>query len=238
MNSRVITVKDDRSDYIIYYPYPCTALPPIGPDIPPEGCQCLSIDPAIKTFSITIEKRYAHGYIETIYMANLDFSPYGDVNESTGTTAVSPGILAAITAVIQQLLTWISECRLIVVERPLAKNYKTSRVYQHLLTYFSAIAPTFKHYCLVMDVSPKLKGRVLGAPPHLNYNGLKAWAVDKAIELYTWRGDQTALNFILAWKKKGKTAASDPSDAAIQLEALLIALGGVHTAPPLTILLH
>ena len=235
MNNRGITVTDEKSDFIIYFPIPCSRLLPMGTDIPPEGCQIFSIDPAPKTFSIWAEKRYAHGYIQNVFRGKYDFSAYGNVNETNGTTGIGPGILAAITLLLQSIHALISESKFIIIERPLAKNYITTRIYQHLLTYFTLMAPTFKYHAIVMDISPKLKGKMLGAPPHITYYGLKSWAVDKAIELLTYRGDQESLEYILSWKKKGKTKAADQADAAIQIEAFFKLLGGITTQPLQTI---
>src|SRR5665648_568160 len=143
MHGNQLKVKDAPNDYIIYYPTPCTQLPPIGDDIPDEGCQCVSIDPAIKNFAIRIEKRYRTGYIETIQMVKIDFSKYGDVSESKGTTAVDPQILAAATTVLNQLLPIMKESRIVGIERQMAINYKATRIFQHLLTYFLIMVSTF-----------------------------------------------------------------------------------------------
>ena len=81
MNSRRVTVKDDYTDYIIYYPYPCYQLPLIGHDIPDEGCQTVSIDIGIANFAIRIETRYRTGYIKPIYFIKINFTQYGDTSE-------------------------------------------------------------------------------------------------------------------------------------------------------------
>ena len=139
-------------------------LPPIGQDIPDDGCQCVSIDPAIKNFAIRIEKRYRTGYIETIQMIKVDFSQYGDTSESTGTTVVDPRILSAATNVLNILLSIMQETRIVGIERQMAINYKSSRIFQHVLTYFLVMVTTFRHPCIIMDISSKLKGKILGAP--------------------------------------------------------------------------
>jgi hypothetical protein len=240
MNANKVKVKDDATDYIIYYPYPCYKLPPIGQDIPDEGCQCVSIDPAIKNFALRIEKRYRTGYIETIQMIKVDFSQYGDVSESTGTTAVDPRILAAATSILNSLLPIFQENRIVGIERQMAVNYKSSRIFQHILTYFLIMVTTFRYPCIIMDISPKLKGKVLGAPKGLNYNGLKEWSIEKAIQILTWRNDQVALKIILQHRGKSKTKADDLADTINQIEAWFILVEGVHTQSPqdLTLIAH
>lgn len=235
MHGNQIKVKDAQNDYIIYHPVPCYQLPPIGDDIPDEGCICTSIDPAIKNCAIRIERRYRTGHIETIQMIKVDFSKYGNTSESNGTTAVDPQILASVTSVLNQLLPIMQESRIVGIERQMAINYKATRIYQHLLTYFLMMVSTFKHYCIIMDISPKLKGKILGAPKGLVKTALKEWGIKIAIERLTWRNDQTGLKIILSHKGKSKTKADDMADTVIQMEAWFILVGGVHSKAPINI---
>lgn len=233
MDGRKIHVKDDPTNYVIYYPFPCLSLPPIGDDIPDGGCQTLSIDPAPKNFALRIEKRYRNGYIEPIYMDKIDFSQYGDASETTGTTVVDPRMLAAITHYVQALLPIMKETRIVAIERQLAKNYKATRIFQHLLTYFVMVVPSFTHPCIVVDICTKLKGKILGAPKGLNHYGLKKWGIEKAIELLTWRNDQWSLQVINHHRGKSETKADDMADTIIQMEAWFILVGGISTQHPM-----
>lgn len=237
MFGRQVSVKDDSTDYIIYYPHPLTFLPPVSLDIPETGCQILSIDPAIKNLAIRLEKRYSTGYVETLYMERLNLSDYGDTSDTGGTTKVDPQILTILTQFLTALLPHLRETRIVAVERQLAVNYKSSRIYQHILTFFMIHAPTFQHPCIVMDIDPKLKGKILGAPKGLNKYGLKQWAIEKALEILTIRGDQRAIKCITDNRGKSKTKADDLSDTVIQIEAWFILVGGVHTTPPIELTL-
>lgn len=240
MKSREIKIKDDTSNYIIYWPIPCNILPPIGQDIPVEGCQCVSIDPAIKNFAIRIEKRYKTGYIETLYMNRIDFSQYDNSSETNGTTGINPQILYTASSILMELLPIFQESRIIAIERQLAINYKSTRIFQHILTFFLMVINTFKNYCIIMDINPKLKGKMLGAPKGLNHYSLKMWSIDKAIELLTWRNDQLALQIINHHRKNknkqiGKTKADDLADTVNQIEAWFMLNGGISTSPTLFI---
>ena len=232
MEGRKISVKDDTTDYVIYWPFPCTSLPPIGTEIPETGCQCVSIDPAPKNFAIRIEKRYRTGYVETIYMTRINFGEYGDASETTGTTVIDPRMLAAITHFLQSILPLMRETRIFGMERQMAKNYKSTRIFQHVLTFLMMSTPHFTNPCIIMDISPKLKGRMLGAPKHLNYYGLKKWAIEKAIQLLTWRNDQIGLQTLVQHRGKSETKADDLADTIVQIEAWFTLVGGVHTRPP------
>jgi hypothetical protein len=232
MNGRQIKVKDDSTDYVIYYPYPLTYFPPISTDIPDEGCQVVSIDPAIKNFALRIEKRYRTSFVETVYMVKVDFSQYGDVSESTGTTTIDPRIIAAATSLFMQCLPLFQDTRIVMIERQMAVNYKATRMFQHILTFFLMVVSTFKYPCIIMDISPKLKGRVLGAPKGINHAQMKAWGIEKALEILAWRNDQVAIQIIKQHRGKSKTKADDLADTIIQAEAWFILVGGVHTQPP------
>lgn len=232
MNGRQVKVKDDNTDYVIYYPYPLTYSPPISTDIPDEGCQVVSIDPAIKNFALRIEKRYRTSFVETVYMVKVDFSQYGDVSESTGTTTIDPRIIAAATSLFMQCLPLFQDTRIVMIERQMAVNYKATRMFQHILTFFLMVVSTFKYPCIIMDISPKLKGRVLGAPKGINHAQMKVWGIEKALEILAWRNDQVAIQIIKQHRGKSKTKADDLADTIIQAEAWFILLGGVHTQPP------
>lgn len=236
MHGNKVKVKDDTADFIVYYPYPCITLAPIKDDIPNEGCQCVSIDPAIKNFALRVERRYKTGYIETVLMYKVDFSKYGNVVESGGTTTVDPQILNVATYVLDSILPMLQDSRIVAIERQMAVNYKSSRIFQHILTYFMLRVTTFRNPCIIIDISPKLKGKILGAPKGLNYNGLKEWSVEKAIEILTWRNDQIGLKIIREHRGKGKTKADDLADTITQMEAWFILIGGISTQPPIDLI--
>lgn len=227
-----IKLKNESSDYIIYYPIPCYQLPPIGQDIPDEGCQCISIDPAIKNLAIRIEKRYRTGHVETVYMSKTDLSQYGDVSETKGTTKIDPQILYVITAILNGLLPMMQDTRIVAIERQMAINYKSTRIFQHVLTYLTIMVTTFRHPCIIIDISPKLKGKILGAPKKLTQTELKTWGIEKALQILEWRNDQPTIQFIKHHRGRTKTKADDLADTIIQIEAWFILVNGVHTSQP------
>lgn len=230
MYGRSNNIKDDTSDYHVYYPCPLTFRPPVSSfDIPPEGCLCVSIDPAVKTFAFRMERRYANSRVETVCMYKLDFSNYENVNKTGGSTRIDPRILSNVLSFLNQMLPYMKDARIIALERQMSDNYKASRIFQHTLTFFMIMAPTFTYPCMVMDISAKLKGKMLGAPKNLNYNGLKSWGIDKALELLEMRGDTSGLEVIRYHRGKSKTKADDLADTVIQMEAWFILVEGVHT---------
>ena len=233
MNTRTIKVKDDNRDFVIYHPYPCEHLPPVVQDIPDEGCQCISIDPAINNFAIRIEKRHHSGLIETIKMLKIDFEQYGDVSESTGTSIVNPKILAAVIHALSELQDIIKYTKIIAIERQMAVNYKSTRIFQHILTYFLVMVTTFEYPCIIIDISPKLKGKILGASKKLNHHEIKKWSIEKCMNILSWRNDQAAIEIIKQHRGKSETKADDLADTVIQIEAWFILVGGIYTKPPI-----
>lgn len=229
MHGNRIQVKDDQSDYVVHYPYPCEYFSPIGQDIPDNGVLWVSIDPAIKNFAIRIERRYKTGHAETVQMVKADFRQYGNVSETKGTTTIEPKILASALETLRYFEHYFKESQLIIIERQPGINYKSSRIFQHVLTYFMMIVPTFTHYCVILDVSPKLKGKMLGAPKNISKIELKKWGIEKAIEILTVRKDEIALKIIDYHRGTSKTKADDIADTIIQIEGLLVLLNGAYT---------
>lgn len=222
MHTRKVKVKEEKSDYICYYPYPCSRLPIINEN----GCYFTSIDIAIKAFAIRIEKRFSNGNIELLYFNKLDFrdSENGEIEtENKGTTKINPSILSKINIFLNSLLSVFYNApeSLICIERQMAINYKSTRIFQHVLTFFMIHAPHFKNYCMIVDVNPQLKGRIHDAPKRLTYNELKAWSISKAIEILQRRNDNISLSVLSFHQGKSKTKADDLADTVIQLEALI-----------------
>ncbi len=143
--------------------------------------------------------------------------------DNKGTTKVNPSILNKVTKFLTSLLPAFMNApeSLICIERQLAVNYKSTRIYQHVITFFMVHAPSFQNYCMIVDVNPKLKGDILNAPKKLNYNELKAWSIQKAIEILQSRNDTISLSIIANHQGKSKTKADDLADTVIQLEALI-----------------
>jgi hypothetical protein len=234
---RSVKVKDDNTPFVIYHPFPCYKLPPVGVDIPSEGLVTTSIDIGIKNFAIRIERRYNNGLIAPIFFDKVDFTKFGvDTSDCAGTAVVDPRVLAAATAFLTQVMPMISESRLIGIERQMAINTKSTRMFQHVLTMLLVYVPTFKYPdCTIFDIWAHLKGRMLGAPKGMNSAALKAWTIDKVIELLEWRGDSWSLGVVRHHRGTSKTKADDLCDTIAQMEAIFIHLKGVTTQQPIVL---
>lgn len=237
MSFRRLSIKDDHSPYIIYYPYPCLELPPIGVDIPDEGCQTVSIDVGYVNFAIRIEVRYRTGFIKPIFFHKINFTEYGETSDRKGTTGINPQVFNAIIDLLKTLLPILNTSRIVGIERQLAINYKATRIFQHVLTFFMLYASSFKYRCIIMDIDSKLKGQMLDVPKGLNGYDLKKWAIEKAKEILSWRGDISSIEIITKDKGRAKTKGDDLSDTIIQMEAWFIYNKGIITQRPETLYL-
>lgn len=232
MNGKQITISDDKSDYIIYYPNDEYILGyiPINPEyIPDEGCQSVSIDIGIKHFAIRIEKRYRDGKIIPVLFEKIDFTMYEKVSERTGTTKISPVILMAAQKYIQSIMPILIDSRIIGIERQLSISYKNTRMFQHILSIMLIYVEYFKYPCIIMDINSKLKGQMLGAPKGLRGNDLKKWSIEKALDILKKRDDKHSLDIILKHKGKSKMKGDDLADTVLQMEAWHKLVGGVCT---------
>lgn len=239
MKRTALKVKNDNTPFIIYHPVPCHDLPPINrTDVPVEGLHSMSIDIGIKNFSIRIESRFPDGKILPIFFDTIDFTKIGvNTAESNGTTGIDPNVLKAATEFVIGNFKYMKNCRLIGIERQMAINYKSTRMFQHILTLFMCLA-NLKHFTyddlVIFDIDPKLKGSMLKAPKGITYNELKKWSIDKAIELLTWREepDNWSLDIIKKHQGKAKLKADDLADSINQMEAWFMYNKGMTTLPP------
>lgn len=171
----------------------------------------VSIDPAIKNLAFRIEKRYVQtGWIETVVWDKQNF--YNDDDPPQ-----SQLLYLRINQYLDRHHEQIKNADIVVIERQLAINYKSLRVYQHIISYFTFRYPNI----LCTDIDPHMKGFKLGAPKGISKPALKQWAVEEMYNLLLTRRDQHGLDTIDVWKKK-KHKLDDLADSLVQIEALCI----------------
>jgi len=222
--------KSDKTPYKIFYPLNCNTLPPIK-DIPAEGIQVVSIDIAIKNFAIRIERRYPNNVVMPIYFKREDFKKYGEnTNETNGTNSIDPNILTVSLKFMLDIMEHIKESRVIGIERQLGMNYKSSRMFQHIITILLCYAPTFKYPdAIIFDINPKLKTRILNCPKGMNENYIKKWSIEEAIKILEKRNDKWSLEYLKAEHGATECKADDLADTITQMEAWFIYNNGLTT---------
>lgn len=169
----------------------------------------ISIDPAIKNLAIRVEERgqrNGNEIIQTLLFEKITLDSSDEMS----------GLYLSLTHYLDQHLNLFMTCHLILIERQLPINYRSVRVSQHLISYFSLLLRDSPLLPALLEIDPRLKGRQLESPPYLTDRGLKKWAVEKAQEILQERGDQKALTIIHRERKK-----DDLSDTVVQIEAFL-----------------
>lgn len=176
-------------------------------------CQIVSIDPATKNYALRIERRYDYGRIDTVTM---DRTSIADPIDSE-----ICHIFDNLNNFLDRFLDHFRETDLIIIERQLPENYKATRIAQHTISYFllklkdSPLTPT------IVEISPQLKGKILGAPKGIGKRELKKWAIEEADRLLRKRGDTYGLDLMKSIKGK----KDDLADTLCQIEAYFLYLG-------------
>ncbi len=189
-----------------------------------DRIKIISIDPAVSHFAIRVEMRNIKtpGIITTLLYEKVGLKKE---DQELSEDFVTP-IYTFIQTFLDQHIELFKTCHMVIIEKQLPINYRAVRISQHVLTYFMILLKnTEPALPMFFEVAPTLKGRELGAPPNLNERGIKLWAVEKARELLTMRGDEVGMA-VLDRKVNGrKEKKDDLSDTLVQAEALFSYFG-------------
>lgn len=168
--------------------------------------QVISLDPATRNFAFRVERRWIDGKVETKRYEKFDFS-YED--PITCNLSYQRALQTAKTFERDAL-----ESHYVISERQLPQNYKAVRMSQNIISFFLQCAERSKLKTIVIEVNPRLKGYMLGAPKGCTDKQLKAWSVEKTTEIFKERNDTVGLAVLAKTKKK-----DDLADTVSQSEA-------------------
>lgn len=206
--------KPDKTPYSIYYPH---SLDVSNRKWTQDYIQVVSMDPATKNFALRIEKRYFDGRILPVVFDKVSLKPVlVDTNESQVVTTYE-----SLTDFLNKYYQYYLDCHFIIIERQLPQNYRATRIAQHTISYFSIMLHDKPLLPSIIELDPKIKGKVLGAPKNIGDKQLKTWAIMKARELLTMRQDEFSIGVLNYFSKK----QDDLSDTVCQAEALFILWG-------------
>lgn len=167
-----------------------------------------SFDPAIKNLAVRIERRFPGQTTKALVFEKWELP--------------DEGTYPALCEHLASIAPFLALCQVAVVERqnPVSKgfqvhsNSKVMRIFGFLTGWLCA-----RFYDLdVYDISPKVKGKVLGAPAGLTYAQTKSWSVTKAKELMETAGDHESLARLT---QRGGGKKDDLADVVVQTEAFL-----------------
>lgn len=207
----------DKTPYTTYYPHNISHTNRIWNQ---DYYQFVSIDPARKNYALRIERRFHNGKI--IALA-FDKTSVEDIQQE-GTNTVC-NTYQVLTEFLDKYKSFYDDSHFIVIERQLPQNYKATRIAQHSITYFSIYLHNKPLLSSIVEIDPRLKGKMLGAPKNITDKQLKSWAIEKARGLLTFREDIFSLKVLDFFKKK----QDDLCDTVCQLEALAMSWGLVIT---------
>jgi hypothetical protein len=208
--------REDRTPYTTYWIHSIDRVEAEAKRIKRDFTKYISIDPATKTYAIRIESRNSDRTMTPYYfnLWNLDNRVQKDANDPVI-------VYTNLTNELDEIKDYFMDVDVIIIERQPPINYKSTRIMQHTISYFSIVLRDSPHYPVIYDVSPKLKGKMLGAPLHISQPELKKWAIVEALEILLLAGDKWSYAVLSNPKlKKG----DDYADTICQIEALLLYL--------------
>ncbi len=210
----------DKTPYTVYYPHTISSTERKWT----QGYhQVVSIDPARKNYALRIERRYDNGWITPLVFDKTSIESF--VEEGTTTVCNTYQVL---TEFLSKYKQFYDDCHFIIIERQLPQNYKATRIAQHSISYFSIYLNNKPLLPSIVEVDPKLKGKILGAPKNITDKQLKTWAIEKARELLAMRQDTFSLEVLDHFRNK----QDDLSDTVCQIEAVFICWGFSPTNAP------
>lgn len=175
-------------------------------------CTCVSIDIGIKNFAIRIEDRFTDKSVPKIF-EKIDFR-----EKESGNACIEPSVIRGLYEFLHSVMHIIVLSDIIVIERQLAVNVKSSAMFNLTLGFFLSRIDELPN-TVICAVNPKLKTHMFQAKG-LNKIEVKKWAIEVAQEILLKYQDLWSLNYLLFHKGKSKTKADDLSDTVVQLEAL------------------
>ena len=210
----------DKSPYTVYYPHIKNVAERCWDN---DHYHIISVDPASTNYALRIEKRYHNGWIRPVVFDKVSIK---DIDENDGFTLCNT--FNNLTNFLDKYKKYYNGTHFVVIERQLPQNYKATRIAQHTISYFSIILRDCETLPTIIEVDPKLKGKMLGAPQGINDRQLKSWAIVKASELLVIRKDDFSQNIM----KKFKNKQDDLADTICQIEALFVLWGMLLTVIP------
>lgn len=214
--------QQEKTPYTCYYPHDVA----ITNRVWNQGyMDWISIDPAVKkNLALRVERRHHNGKIETVVFAKCSFKETVVMNGTPVDMSYTN-----ITKFLEQFKALYMNCHIFITERQMPINYKSNRVAQHVLSYFTTLLRNNSNLPMFYEIQASTKTKWLKSPKDLTPSTVKTWGCQKAYELLQWRGDSYAMQVMADnWQKQ-----DDLADTVIQIEAVAIMLGYCATPEPI-----
>ena len=181
----------DKTPYTEYYPHITDRSLRKWSD---DYYQIVSIDPGQTNYAFRLEKRFASGRI--ICLGYEKIRVKGETDDETLIATVYDNVTRFLDTYLDQ--------------------YCNTHIAQHTLSYFMIKCKDMPLLPMILEVDPKLKGKMLGSPKGINDKQLKTWAVQIARQLLEMREDTYSLGVM----NKNKRKQDDLADTVCMIEAL------------------
>lgn len=206
----------DKTPYTEYYPHTIDSKFRFWTN---PWYQVVSIDPARKNYAFRVERRYFNGVIQTMVFDKVSIFEVTEISDGSRSIC---NTYKNLSLFLDKYKTFYDECHFIIIERQLPQNYQTTRIAQHTITYFELHCRDKPLLPSIIEVDPKLKGKILGGPKGItDKKELKRWASDYARRLSLYRNDKFAIDIMNHFSPKD----DDLADTICQSEALFIHWG-------------
>jgi len=168
----------------------------------------VSIDPAVKNYAIRCTERFPDGKIKSLLV-------FEKVNLTSNLTTKGHNCsIFNLTRFLNKYRDLWSGVNVVIIERQVKLNRIATAVFNQTISYFTMFLMGSPFTPMIIEVSPKLKGKVLGVPKGTKGKDLKKWAVVTAADILQKKGDIQSLDQINRITKK-----DDLSDTVCQEEA-------------------
>src|SRR5579863_1451478 len=175
-----------------------------------------SVDPGICNFALRVEARdFKVKNIRLIAYYNVDLTCGRGVDKKQSLGVNLAPALIQLTTFLNDLLNIFESCHMFIIERQLPRNFLATRICQHVISFLLIKLDTNKLPSII-EISPRLKCKMLGAPPGTKGKQLKKWSVDTATKLLEIYKDTTSLQLLKQANKR-----DDLADTFCQIEAFL-----------------
>jgi hypothetical protein len=151
-----------------------------------------------------------------------DNSYYSDTdnkdNKKKGSKSLNANIFLRLTSLLDKNKDYFDKCSTIIIEQQMSFgnriNTMAIKIAQHTYSYFLFRYGNTKK---IVEFPSYNKTQILGAPGGLDKPKRKKWAIEKANEIWTLRGDLDTIDFITSNKKK-----DDMSDCLLHVLSYII----------------
>lgn len=208
--------REDKTPYTTYWIHSIDRLEASKKAIQRNYVKIVSIDPATKTFAIRIEIRGIKPNSNDIIMEPVYYKIWNVGDVPSTDPNVPNSVYANLTREFNGIKEQLLDVNIILIERQPPINYKSARIMQHAISYFTFLLMDSPYYPTIYDVDPRLKGKILGAPKGISYNELKKWSVMEAKKLLEHCKDTWSLSVV-----NSHTKNDDLCDTVCQIEAIM-----------------